>query len=112
MYKTGISDFSCQVGVSNSQTSIFFHNPTTKDLTWEVVSPRPTIRELTIGINDLPKDLVSKYPSLNVSQIVFKNGTAIQYIDDFTYQDYLSYLANKAQATRVNSNEYYAYEWK
>lgn len=113
MYKTGITDFSCQVGAPNSRTSIYFHNPMTKDLAWEVVSPKSNvIPELNFAFKELPQDLVSKYPSLNLSQIVFKNGSAIQYMDNFTYQDFLAYKANVKESTKINSNEYYVYDWE
>jgi len=110
---TAITDFSCLVGTPNTRTSIYFHNPTTKDLYWEVVTPSSNvIPELNFAFKELPAALVSKYPSLNLSQIVFKNGSAVQYMDDFTYQDYVSYKANVHDATKVNSNDYYAYDWE
>jgi len=112
MYRSGITDFSCLVGAPNSHTSIFFQNSTTKDLNWEVVTPRSNaVPELNFAFKELPQALVTKYPSLNLSQISFKSGSAVQYIDDFTYQDYLSSHSNMNEATKVNSNHLYVYDW-
>lgn len=113
MDKTGITDFSCLVGAPYSKTSIYFYNPTTKDVSWEVVSPNSNVfAELKFAFKELPDDLLLKYPSLNLSQMVFKNGSAVQYLDNFTYQDYVSYKANVNEAAKINSNEYYVYDWE
>lgn len=113
MLKTGISDFSCQLDVPYSQISIHFSNPTTKDVTWEVVGPNQDfIAELKFAFKELPEELVSKYPSLNLNQIVFKSGSATQYMDEFTYADYFSYRANVKDVSKVNSNEYYIFGWE
>jgi len=108
-----IADFSAMVGVPYLKSSIFFDNPASGDLEWEVVSPRSqVIPELKFMIKEVPTELKAKYPSLNLNEISFNHGSAVQYMDDFTYKDFILYRSNINDAVKRASNEYYYYEWE
>jgi hypothetical protein len=98
-------------GFTFSQSSASFIDLNTKRVTWEVISKEKQGQDLDVSMEQLPLQLLDIYPSLNIDDITFLQGSAILYLDEFTYEDFINVKSNSGNTMKKSSDEYYYYDW-
>jgi hypothetical protein len=94
-----------------SQSSAFFTDLSTKRVNWEIISKGKQGDDLDVSMEQFPSQLRDIYTSLNIDDITFLQGTAVLYLDEFTYQDFINVKSNSGNPIKNYSDEYYGYDW-
>lgn len=99
---------------SDSQFSIFsasFYDPVERNMDWEVTSPWAQDSNIAFSIEPFPARLKASYPNLSADDIVLYKGTCMLYLDEFTYNDFISNSSGSGETAKPDSDEYYSYGW-
>jgi hypothetical protein len=98
-------------GLTFSQSSAIFIDFNTKRVNWEIISKRKQGHDLDVSMEQFPQQLRDIYTSLNINDIAFFQGSAILYLDEFTYEDFINVKSNSGNPIKNYSDEYYYYDW-
>ena len=106
-----LKHFTWNPGLTFSQSSAVFIDVNTKRVAWEIISKSRQGGDLDVSIEQFPSELRDIYTSLNIDDITFFQGSAVLYLDEFTYEDFINVKSNSGNPIKNYSDEYYYYDW-